>query len=361
MTAVAPSPVLVTMPASTGSVQLRIIDPIECPEWDALIATHPHCTFFHSRAWAQTLAGTYGFNCQYVVAERNGRLHGLLPIIETRSWIRGIRAISLPFTDECPALTSAEVNLESLLDAAAGDAETRRWTHLGMSVEPEILGASAATHYTHQLPLGIETDDLFDGCDSATRRAVRKAERSGVSVRFANDFDAVRDYYRLHCRTRARLGSPPQPFRFFAGICQHILQQGRGFVALAIHRGRVIAGAVFFEFAGMAVYKFSASDERFQELRASNLVIWRAIEKLVTSGARELNFGRTSLANGGLRRFKLGWGAQEQAICRGQYCFETRSFEPVADLAHGFHTRLIAALPPFVSRWIGTLAYPHLS
>jgi lipid II:glycine glycyltransferase (peptidoglycan interpeptide bridge formation enzyme) len=202
---------------------------------------------------------------------------------------------------------------------------------------------------------------LFDQCDTSVRRAVRKAERSGVSVRFATDMDSLRDYYQLHCRTRTRLGSPPQPFRFFASICEHILQQGHGFIALAMHQDRPVSGAVFFEFNGKAIYKFSASDERLQELRGANLVIWRAIEKLSASGARELNFGRTSLANNGLRRFKLNWGAGESAIARIRYCFETQSTTLVRDLANGVHARLFAALPICVSRWIGALAYPHLT
>jgi lipid II:glycine glycyltransferase (peptidoglycan interpeptide bridge formation enzyme) len=193
------------------------------------------------------------------------------------------------------------------------------------------------------------------------RRAVRKAERSGVTVRFATDLSSMRAYYRLHCRTRTRLGAPPQPFRFFAAIVENVFSKGHGFVALAMHDGRPISGAVFFQFNGKAIYKFSASDERLQELRGANLVIWRAIEKLSAAGARELSFGRTSLANAGLRRFKLGWGARERMQTRGRYSFATSSFVRIHDLASGAHVRLFTAMPICVSRWIGALIYPHLS
>ncbi len=359
MTAVETLPVRIPESASVDQVTPQIVDPIDIRDWDDLIATHPNSTFFHSRAWAQTLASTYGFQCRYVAAQRGRRLYGLLPIMEARSCLRGTRAVSLPFTDECSMLTSNEAPREALMEVATHAARAGGWRHLEMCAD--ITAEADASYYTHRLALDRNASQVFDRCDSAVRRAVRKAERSGVSVRFATDLESLRDYYRLHCRTRTRLGSPPQPFRFFVSICEHILEKGHGFIALAMHDGRPVSGAVFFQFNGRAIYKFSASDERLQELRGANLVIWRAIEKLIASGARELNFGRTSLANAGLRRFKLNWGAEESVIARIRYSFENQSTTLVRDLATGAQARLFAALPVCVSRWIGSLAYPHLT
>jgi CelD/BcsL family acetyltransferase involved in cellulose biosynthesis len=359
MIEVAPAPASRVQAGTPSAIHPRVINPLCVANWDDLLASHRDATFFHGRAWAQTLASTYDFGCHYLVAQRGGELRALLPIMETRSWLRGTRAVALPFTDESPALTSREVSGDSLLAAAAGVAGERGWEHLEMCVtNPD---ARTATHYAHRISLGADADSIHARFDSATRRAVRKAERAGVSVEFGSSLEFVRAYYRLHCRTRTRLGSPPQPFRFFRAICDHILQPGHGFIALARLGKRIIAGAMFFEFNGKALYKFSASDERFQELRGANLVISRAIQKLVADGARELSFGRTSLDNMGLRRFKLGWGAEESTIARVRYSFADGSTTTLADLAGGLHARAFAALPVFVSRWIGAAAYPHLS
>ncbi len=77
---------------------------------------------------------------------------------------------------------------------------------------------------------------------------------------------------------------------------------------------RPIAAAIFFRFGRNALYKYGASDKRFQALRANNLVMWQGIQFLARNGAEKLHFGRTEQENEGLRRFKLSWNTQEETI-----------------------------------------------
>jgi Acetyltransferase (GNAT) domain len=70
----------------------------------------------------------------------------------------------------------------------------------------------------------------------------------------------------------------------------------------------------FFHTKTKAVYKFGASDEKHQDLRGNNLLMWNAIRFLAQNGIEALHFGRTSHENQGLRRFKRGWGTVEETI-----------------------------------------------
>src|SRR5207237_7148507 len=95
---------------------------------------------------------------------------------------------------------------------------------------------------------------------------------------------------------------------------------------------RPIAAAMFFKLGRHAVYKFGASDERLQELRANNLAMFEGIKYLVDTSAETLHFGRTETENQGLRRFKLSWGASEETI--DYACFDTASASWKASRAH---------------------------
>src|SRR5205085_8507099 len=101
--------------------------------------------------------------------------------------------------------------------------------------------------------------------------------------------------------------------------------------------------------------------ERFQELRGSNLVIWQSIRRLIDAGVMELDFGKTSHTNDGLRRFKRQWGAEERAIRYVRYDFARGEFTRINDLAAGGQAHIFALMPVFLSRWIGRAVYPHLS
>ena len=158
----------------------------------------------------------------------------------------------------------------------------------------------------------------------SVRRAIRKAERSDLDVRGEPDLEeAILEFYRLHVRTRRRHGLPPQPKSFFLNIHDEIIKPGSGFVVLAKRRSIPVAAAVFLHTGKKAVYKFGASDERHQDLRGNNLVMWEAIQFLAQNGFDTLHLGRTSFENEGLRRFKLAWGTVEETI--NYFRFDTRA------------------------------------
>ncbi|HWN93695.1 MAG TPA: hypothetical protein VNT99_01570, partial [Methylomirabilota bacterium] len=167
-------------------LDLRIEDPTARVDWDDLLATHPHATFFHGSSWAKTLASAYGFRCRYVTAVAEGRLQGLLPVMEANSWLTGKRGVSLPFTDECSPLVSDNVTARSLFDFALEDGQQQGWKYLelrgGLDLFDEL--PESVSYFGHVLPLESSFDVLFENCDSAVRRAIRKAERCGVNVRF---------------------------------------------------------------------------------------------------------------------------------------------------------------------------------
>jgi hypothetical protein len=122
-----------------------------------------------------------------------------------------------------------------------------------------------------------------------------------------------------------------------------------------------VAAAVFFHFGRQALFKFGASDYAFQQLRPNNLVMWEAMKRYAAEGFGSLHLGRTSLANEGLRRFKLGFGAAEEDIHYYRYDFASEAFVTSRDHAEGWHNRVFRGLPPPLLRWIGRMLYPHLS
>ncbi len=344
-----------------GLVQL--VNPLEDSSWDDGLVGGPHPSFFHSSAWARVLHDVYGYTPMYFVVRDAGRLQCLLPIMEVDSWLTGRRGVSLPFTDDCEPLCTDPAAFHGLVEEAMRHAEARDWKYVecrgGKALWP---GAMASTcYYGHRLGLVDNEDVLFANVDGAVRRAIRKAYKSGVTVEISQDLDAVRAFYGLQCKTRKKHGLPPQPFRFFQNIHQHILSRDRGFVVLARNERTAVAGAVFFHIGKRAIYKFGASDDRLQHLRANNLAMWEAIRWYATHGFDELDYGRTSLDNEGLRSFKLGWAAQERSIEYVRYDRRSGGFVTVKDEAFGWHNRVFRVLPGPVSRWIGAGLYRHMA
>src|SRR5438094_2996785 len=282
--------------------------------------------------------------------------------MEVRSPFTGRRGVCLPFSDTGEPLIFELEAVELVRDRVVRFARERRWKHLEIRGGKlfQSVSSSAATFYGHTLDLRRHVEELHERFDSPVRRAIRKAERSNVSALVVRSRQAIDDFYRLHVQTRQRHGLPPQPASFFLNIYEHIVRPGLGFTVLARCGSRPIAAAIFFRFGKNALYKYGASDKRFQELRANNLVMWQGIQFLARNGVEKLHFGRTECENEGLRRFKLSWNTKEETIDYFRVDPSGRKSLVPASSNSGFHKKIVGRLPPSLNRLAGSLIYPHL-
>jgi hypothetical protein len=341
-------------PAASGPVT---INPLADAAWDELVAAHAGATFFHTTAWARVLNDAYGHAPVYFAGRGAGA--ALLPVMEVNSSWLGRRGVSLPFTDWCPMLGAEPELFEQALEHGRAHGwrylETRGGAGIGRDAQPSVA------FHGHSIDLTAGEARLFDNLEASVRRGIRKAAASPLRIEHSTARETMREYYALHCRTRRRHGLPPQPWRFFAAIARHALAAGHGTVISARLDGRMVAGAVFLHHGAEAIYKFGASDSAFQEHRPNNLILWEAIRHYSARGCRALHLGRTSLANGGLRRFKLGFGAREERLEYCRYDYAAGRFVAAADRAHHWLNGVFRVLPLPLLRLLGARLYPHLA
>lgn len=345
-----------------GPMDLWRLDPLADPEWDRLVASHPDAGFFHSAAWARVLVRTYGHRPFYLAGQEAGRPTALVPVMEVRSVFTGRRGVCVPFADFCGPLLSDGCAAGPVKEALSALARERNWRHFEIRGGPRLEpGANASVSFlAHSLDLRGGPDKLLAGFDSSVRRALRKAERGGLEIGVRSDRAAIFIFYRLHTRTRRKHGLPPQPLAFFLNIHEEVIKKGLGFVAVATDNSGPVAAAIFFQHGNRAVYKFGASDERRQTSRANNLVMWAGIQTLAERGFESLHFGRTSLGNEGLRRYKLGWGTTETTLDYFKFDLRADAWVTGRDEAYGTHNAVFSRLPLALNRLFGRLIYPHL-
>jgi hypothetical protein len=339
------------------------LDPLEFPGWDKLIRSRPDASFFHGASWARVLHDTYGHVPHYFCARQGDRLCAALPVLEVNSPVTGKRGVSLPFTDECGCLSEDANSAREVFREAIDFGRRRGWRYLecrgGRNVSETC--PPSLSFFGHVLAMAGGEERLFRRLDSSVRRAIRKAESAKVEVVISRTFDSLQTYYSLHCRTRKKHGLPPQSFTFFRNIFEHVLARGQGFIAEARHENKPVAAAVFFHDDNKAIYKFGASDPAYQHLRANNLIMWQAIKWYSANRYASLHFGRTSLANEGLRRFKLGFGTAEHRIDYFKYDLRKDDFVADRDKVFGWFNGVFRLMPMPVSRMVGRLLYRHLS
>ena len=190
-----------------ADVEMRTIDPFGS-EWDQLALSHPDATFFHSSAWARTLAKTYGHKPFYLSFFSSGAPQALVPMMEVTSAFTGRRGVGLPFSDCCSPLLFQNGDKSFILSRLSALASEHAWKYFELR-DPRSLELSvdpAIQYFSHSLNLQQGPDALFAGFSSPVRRAIRKAEKSKLSVRVSQSLESVLGFLR------PAWANPPAPW-----------------------------------------------------------------------------------------------------------------------------------------------------
>ncbi len=343
-----------------GSLKILDCSQFQFQDWDQALSSRTEYSFFHCQAWERVVSNSYGYNPLYFASSRENP--AVIPVMEVRSLLTGRRGVSLPFSDYCDPLVEDRKSFEALLDGIIDYGRKAGWKYIELRGGERFLSDAPvfATYLVHTLALCRDEQKLLSSFKGNIRQGINRATHEGVEVEFLTNFQAVREFYQLHCITRKRQGVPPQPFHFFRKIYEHIISKNLGFVILASHENKNIAGAIYFHLGKRALYKYGASDKSYQHLRANNLVMWEAIKWYSLNGCTSFCFGRTDPDNKGLRQFKNGWGTVEKEIYYYRYDIQKDKFIDGNTEATTRYRSLMQKLPMPVLRLIGQVSYRHV-
>src|ERR1700690_3235745 len=174
---------------ASGRVQEpAVVDPLQYPGWDSVLAANPDSSFFHGTAWARVLHETYGHRPFYFSSIAEGRIFSLLPIMEVSSPLTGRKGVSLPFPDLCIPLQAGGQDHTALYKMAMEHGSKRGWKYLECrSNDSQWPGASPSlSFWDHIIDLERGPEALFKGLEGAVRRGIRKAEGTQLRVEFSN-------------------------------------------------------------------------------------------------------------------------------------------------------------------------------
>ncbi len=265
------------------------VDPRNDPLWCRLV-NKVSSSVFHSPSWIQVLSATYGWEPQaYVVLDERGEPKAGLPFCRISDML-GERIVAIPFSDYC--------------DPLAEDLDS--WHLLIDRLLPEQRPS---------LDLRPELDALWNAMHDSTHRAIRKSERAGLTVRVSRSEQDLRTFFEMHLKVRKyKYGLLAQPYSFFQNIWRHFVEVQHGFLLLAIHEDKIVAGDFFLDWKDTLYYKFNASLPGDLPYRPNDLLIWEGVRHAKERGFTSLDFGLSDIDQEGLIRYKRKFGTEEKTI-----------------------------------------------
>jgi hypothetical protein len=342
---------------------LRIVDPLSFEGWDASILEFKEVSFFHSSHWARLLSNAYGFKPLYCTAFVNNKLAAVIPLMEVRDIIGRKKGVSLPFSDFCQPLYNDKAVFDEVFEFAVETARANKWRSVVIRGNAPFASdvPISESYFRHVLPLKKDEQVIFKTFRNSTQRNIKKASAAGIRVIFESTYNAVKKFCHLNCLARRDHGLPPQPDYFFDHFFHAIIEKGHGEVALARCGDTAVSASVFLKFGQLILYKYGASDKRFNNTCANYLVMWEAIRRYRADGYKTFCFGKTEVQHKGLLQFKTGWGAEQQVINNYRYNVRKRTFVRSSLKTAGIFNIVIRRLPMPVLKIISLLAYKYMA
>ncbi|MFO7569375.1 MAG: GNAT family N-acetyltransferase [Smithellaceae bacterium] len=352
-----------TLPNKSKGIMhdVEVLRPSDYPDWNNQLAPEAGCSFFHTAQWADVLTQSYGYRPVYFAIRDTNRIANLLAVMEVKSFLTGNRGVSLPFTDACEPIAESAAHFHALWDQAVTYGKKQRWKYLEVRGGEKYFADNLpfVTHYGHRLDLEKDTQAIYARMRESNKRNINKARKENVEVNISNSADAVKQFCRLNTLTRRKHGLPPQPRGFFKNLYDRVIAKDMGFIAVASRGDKILAANVYLHFGKEVIYKYGASDQAMQHLRANNLVMWKAIKWSCDRGFQSLSFGRTEMEHQGLMQFKSGWAANQYTLSYYRYDLQKNAFVRGSSDIHPVYKKVFEKLPAPVLNIIGHVLYRH--
>ena len=312
----------------------------------------------------EALRRTYGYEpVVYTTSPPTADLTNGVVFCRVSSWLTGCRMVSLPFADHCEPLVEGTYDRQEILSFLVRASKKECWKYVELRPSSsDSLGESGAeksnSFFQHVVDLRPDLEALFRGLNKdSIQRAIRRAEREGLSYEEGRSEALLRNFYRLLLKTRRRHKLPPQPIDWFRNLIACLGE--RLSIRLVSKNGQPVASVLTMSHQDTVVYKYGASDRNFNNLGGTAFLFWKTIQEAKEQGFQEFDLGRSEIENAGLVAFKDRWRARRSILSYMRFSNQ-RSRPAMEGYSMQMAKRLFACMPDSLLMATGKMLYRHI-
>lgn len=289
-------------------VSVVIIRPYEAGDasrWNAFVFGCPDATFFHRIEWRDIMESVFRHRTHYLLAERDGQIVAVLPLVEVKSRLFGHAMTSLPFA-VYGGIAGSDAEAVDALDEAA-DALSRKAgvQHLEYrnltERHPEWPRQEVYVTFRKEILADEEANML------AIPRKQRAMVRKGIKNGLVSEIDSNVDrFFALYSDNVLRHGTPALPKRFFETLMK-VFGQDCEVMTITSPEGKILSTVLTFYFRDEVLPYYAGDDLAARDLAANDFKYWELMRRAGARGYKLFDYGRSKVGTGPYS-FKKNWG-----------------------------------------------------
>jgi FemAB-related protein (PEP-CTERM system-associated) len=281
----------------------------------AYVRAHPEGTPFHLPAWLNGVAKGTGQRAHWLVAERGGRIAGVLPLTAVTSMLFGKALVSSGFAVGGGVLADDEAAIDALAKAGWALAERLGCPSLELRGGPLPEGEG----WTHKLdsyagfvrPIEADDDAQLKAIPRKQRAEVRKALDAGMTVTVGRGPEDRRAHYAVYAESVRNLGTPVFPKRLFDAVLDAFGEDAD--ILTVRHEGQAVASVLSLYHNGTVMPYWGGGTFGARALRANELMYVSLMRHARERGCTAFDFGRSKPGTGAFS-YKKNWGFEPRPL-----------------------------------------------
>ena len=291
-------------------VQVRTAAEADRPAWNAFVYAEPEATFFHRFEWRDVLGRAFGHRSHYLLAERAGRVVGVLPLAEVKSALFGHSLISTPFCVYGGIVARDAGSFQALEQAACELARRLGVDYLEMRNRAKRHDGwpSKDLYVTFRKPIEEVSEKNLLAIPRKQRAVVRKGIKEGCVA----ELDAgVERHYTMYSESLRNLGTPVFSRRYLE-ILREVFSADCDVLTIT-HQGTPVASCLNFYFRDEVLPYYGGGTLAARAVGGNDFMYWEIMERARQRGCRVFDYGRSKLGTGAYD-FKRFWGFEPEAL-----------------------------------------------
>ncbi|PIE39514.1 MAG: peptidoglycan bridge formation protein FemAB [Gammaproteobacteria bacterium] len=284
----------------------------ELASWDDYVKAAENGTFFHLSGWQTVLKKAFGHKPFFLLAKREGRIVGVLPLAQVRSFLFGNHLVALPFCVYGGVVADDEEAANALREAACAKA-------IELNVEALEMRNIEATqnsdwprkdlYVTFRKAIDPDHDVNLKAIPNRQRAMIRKGIANGLVSEPSDDSARL---YRVYSESVRNLGTPVFSARYFK-VLQEVFGDACR-ILMITHEGRDVAGVMSFYYKNEVLPYYGGSVAAARSIKGTNdFMYWELMRRSCDEGLSLFDFGRSKKGTGAYK-FKKNWGFPPQDL-----------------------------------------------
>ncbi|HBS34287.1 MAG TPA: FemAB family PEP-CTERM system-associated protein [Parvularcula sp.] len=273
--------------------------PRDTGRWIDFVAERPAATLFHDHRWLEAVEAAYGYRNHHLIAERGGRISGVLPLTLVDSPLLGRSLISTAFGIGGGIVAADDEAIVELGRAARrlGERFAVNYVELRGGPSPgEGWIEKTGLYESFEKEMPAEADRIRDWLPRNRRAEVKKALRIDEANEDSFRLDQrVDDFYAVYSAALRNLGTPAMPKKFLRLLKEKFGDDAD--IALVERNGEPVAGLFSFWRRDRVMPYYIGGGEAGRSMRAYDYLYYSLMRRAVARGVRLFDFGRSKIGS----------------------------------------------------------------